>query len=424
MILGGELMKKTFKNLKSICSILIVITMVFSLSSCKSDKKEKSEKPKVLNIFLDKTDVYTSNVIKFLIEDFKKNNTDVEVKLNDVLGGKSDLMETINVGTEIDLIFTNRNTLIELSKKGVLDDLETTFEKSGIGNRYYDIISSYGRIGDKYYGIGVAPYSIELLYNKDILAKLKISDPNNLESWLNVLKQINGTGTKTPVVLPEDIDISGLLFSVIASKVINIHELEESYEGGEESYKKIKSVQETFDEINTLAKEKGINKNSFEIGNEQSINNFTNGDSPLLVATSTYYSKLNGGNIGIISEYDNNSNNGYKVPIIINSLVSIPLNAKNADNANAFIKYIYSDEVQDRIVQKGIISGSRNANNKISGIGKIMVEHLYKADDKSIIALYNLPEKIKNNILLAVRRILEGNYSPKQWEEVLKESYK
>jgi raffinose/stachyose/melibiose transport system substrate-binding protein len=422
-------MKKSYKSLKNLCSVLMVLIMMFSLSACKSDKKEKSDKPKKLNIFLDTTDTYSSNVIKFLIDDFKKNNQDVEVKLNDVLGNKSDIMETINLGTEIDVIFTNRNTLIELNKNGVLQELQTIYEKQGIRNRFYDIMVSYGRIGDKYYGIGVVPDSIELLYNKTYLEKLKIPNPNNLEEWLSVLKQINSKEIKTPVVITDDIDVNGFLFSLIASKVINIHELEENYDSGEEGYKKIKDVQKIFDEFNSLAKSNGITKSSFEAGNEQSINSFINGDSPLLISTSHFNSKLNGSDIGIIEDYNNNNNNnnskyGSNVPIIINSLVSIPLNAKNQDNANAFIKYIYSDEVQARIVEKGIISGNKNANNKVTGIGKVMVQHMHKANDNSILILYNLPDKIKNNILLAVRRILDGSYSSREWEELLKQCYK
>ena len=167
-----------------------------------------------------------------------------------------------------------------------------------------------------------------------------------------------------------------------------------------------------------------LTQNSFELGNEQSIINFNNGDAPLLACISYYNSKLNGSNIGIIGDYDNNSNYGSNVPIIINSLLCIPINAKNGDNANAFIKYIYSDEVQARIVQKGIISGNKIANNKVSGIGKIMVQHMYKANDNSILILYNLPDKIKNNVLLALKKILAGGYNSKEWEELLKKSYK
>ena len=417
-------MKKFLEILKKLCSVLIVLIMVFSISACKSETKEKSEKQKKLNIFLDTTDTYSSNVIKFLIDDFKKNHPDVEIKLNDILGGKSNIMETINLGTEIDVIFTNRNTLIELSKNGVLNDLESTYEKGAMGDRYYDIMSSYGRVGDKYYGIGVVPYSIELLYNKASLEKTQISNPNNLEQWLNVLKQINAKGVKTPVVLTEDVDINGILFSLVASKGVNIHDIEENYDSGEEGYKKLKGMQEIFNQLNSLVKDKGITKNSFELGNEQSVNNFNAGDSPLLVAISYYNSKLNRSNIGIIKDYDSNSNYGANVPIIINSLVCTPLNAKNSDNANDFIKYIYSDEVQARVVQKGIISGNKTANNKVSGIGKIMVEHLYKANDNSILMIYNFPEKIKNNLLLSVRRIIDGTHSGKEWEEIIEGSYK
>ena len=417
-------MKKSFKVFKDIFSISMVLIMVFSLSACKSDKVEKSEKPKKLNIFLDTTDIYSSNVIKFLIDDFKKNNEDFEIKLNDVLGDKSNIMETINLGNEIDVIFTNRNTLIELSKNGVLQDLQTVYEKQEISDRFYDIMASYGRVGDKYYGIGVVPYSVELLYNKTYLEKSKISNPTNLEGWLDVLKQMNSKGVKTPVVITEDIDVNGFFFSLIASKVISIHEIEENYDSGEEGYKKIKDVQKIFDEFNSLAKGKGITKNTFESGNQQSIKSFSNGDTPLLISTSYFNSQLNGSDIGIIEDYNNNSTYGSNVPIIINSLVSVPINAKNQDNANNFIKYIYSDQVQARVVGKGIISGHKNANNKVTGSSQIMVKHMENANDNSILILYNFPEKMKNSILLAVRRILDGNYSTKEWEELLKQLYK
>jgi len=413
-------MKKSFKKLKYILSFFIVTIMLVTLSACSLSKSEKQKK---LNIFLDTNDKFSSNVIKFLIEDFKKNNPDVEIKINDALGDKSDILEKINIGTEIDLLFTSRNTLIELSKKGVLSDMKSDYEKNSISERYYNIVGSYGRVVDKYYGIGVVPYSVELLFNKANLEKLKIDNPKNLEQWLKVLKQVNSKGIKTPVVLTEDVDVNALLFSLIASKVVNIHELEGSYDSGEQSYKKNKAMQQIFNQFNSLTKDNGITANTFEVGNEESINSFNNGDAPLMACISYYNSKLNGSNIGIISDYNNNSNYGSNIPIIINSLVCSPLNAKNGDTAEAFIKYIYSDQVQAKIVEKGIISGNKIANNKVSGIGKVMVQHMSKANDNSILILYNFPEKIKNNLLITLKRILSGGYNSNEWEDLLKKSY-
>jgi len=409
-------MKKWNKSLKNIFSVILIVIMVVSLPSCKS----KSDTQKELNIFIDTTDEYSAKVIKFLIEDFKKDNPDFEIKLNDALGDKTDIMEKINIGTKIDVIFSDRNTLIELNKRGVLSDLQDTYSSNAISDRFYKIMGSYGRIGDKYYGIGVVPYSIELLYNKANLEKLKISNPKNSDEWLNVLKQINEKGIKTPVVLTENIDANGYLFSLLGSKVINVHEFEQSYDSGEESYKKLTNVQGIFNEFNDLTKNNTITKNSFELGNQQTISNFNSSDSPLLICTSYFNTNLTGSNIGLIENYDNGSN----VPIIINSILSVPLNAKNADNANAFIKYIYNDEVQAKIVQKGIISGNKIANNKISGIGKLMVQHMYKANDNSMLILYNLPKIIKNNVLITLKRILDGGYNSKEWEDIIKESYK
>lgn len=417
-------MKESNKFLKNVCIVFLILITVTSLSSCKWVGGKKGDDQKKLNIFIDTKDEHSYKVIKFLVDDYKKNNPDVEIKLNDVLDDKSDVMDTINLGTEIDVMFTNRNDFIELSKKGVLSDMDGAYEDNNINSRYFNIISSYGRIGDKYFGIGVVPDSIELFYNKVNLEKLKIASPNNLEEWLNVLKQINGKGVKTPVVLNGDIDASGILFSLIASKRVNIHEIQDSYDSGEQGYTKLKDMQGVFDEFNLLTKSYGITKNSFELGNEQSVTNFNNGDSSLLMGTSYYNSNLNGNNIGVIGDYDNNPKFGSNVPIIVNSILSVPVNAKNGDSADAFIQYIYSDEVQARLVQKGIITGNKVANNKIIGIGKLMVQHMYKANDNSIPILYDFPRKIENNILITLKKIIDGNYNSKEWDEILKESYK
>lgn len=417
-------MKKSNKFFKNVCIAFLSLITVISLSSCKWVGGKNIKDQKKLNIFINTKDEHSNKVIKFLVDDYKKNNPDVEIKLNDILGDKSNVMDTINLGTEIDVMFNNRNDFIELSKKGVLSDMEGAYECNNINSRYFNIIGSYGRIGDKYYGIGVVPDSIELFYNKTYLQKLKIADPNNLEEWLDVLKQINGKGIKTPVVLNEDIDASGILFSLIASKGVNIHEVEESYDSGEQGYIKLKNMQGVFDEFNLFIKKYGITKNSFELGNEQSVTNFNSGDSPLLMGSSYYNTKLNGNNIGVIGDYDNSPKFGSNVLININAILSVPVNAKNGDSADAFIQYIYSDEVQARLVKNGIITGNKVANNKITGISKSMVQHIYKANDNSMIILNNFPRTIKNNILLTLKKITDGNYSSKEWEEILKESYK
>ena len=412
------------KTLKKSCIAFLIIIIVFSLSACTWIGDKKSDDQKKLNIFLDLSDDHSYKIIKFLIDDYKKDNPDVEVKLNDKLGESKNIMDTINVGTKIDVMFTNRNDFLELNQKGVLSNMDAAYKANNINTRYFNIIASYGRIGDIYYGIGVVPYSVELLYNKVNLKKLKITNPNSLKEWLDVLKQVNAKDMKTPVVLTQDMDASGALFSLIASSTINIHEIQNCYDSDEASYKKLKDMQGVFDKFNLLTKKNGITKNSFELGNEQDVINFNNSDTPLLMCSSYYNSMLNANNIGVVADYDNNSKFGTGVPIIIDSILSVPVNAKNGDSVDDFIEYIYSDEVQEKIVQKGIISGDKVANNKISGIGKSMVQHIYRANDNSIPLLYNLPKKIKDNVILTLKKIIDGNYTSKEWEEILKNIYK
>ncbi len=59
--------------------------------------------------------------------------------------------------------------------------METSYEKNNITKDYYNVFNSYGRFKDKYYGLPIIPYTIEVLYNTEALNKLKIEEPKNIK---------------------------------------------------------------------------------------------------------------------------------------------------------------------------------------------------------------------------------------------------
>ncbi len=67
--------------------------------------------------------------------------------------------------------------MIKLSQKGLLNNMETSYEKNNITKDYYNVFNSYGRFKDKYYGLSIIPCTIEVLYNTDALKKLNIEEP-------------------------------------------------------------------------------------------------------------------------------------------------------------------------------------------------------------------------------------------------------
>lgn len=411
-------------RIKKIVSIILGILLCINLSACKGKSEGESEsKEKALNVYVDIKDKNSLNIIKFLTEEYTKENPKSKLKVNDVLGGGTNIVEDISKGTQADLLFTSRNTMTELSQKGLLSDMGQHFERNKISEKYYNIISSYGRVGDKYYGIGIIPYTLEIFYSTDALNKLGINPPTNIQDMLVLMKKLNSSNIRIPVVVTEDLDINSVLSSIIASNKIKSSTLDTAYDN-KSSYKYIKEMQGIFDDINTAVKEIGVNKNFFELGNESTLTSLVNGSIPLVVSTSYYYNNLKEGNINLINEFELGSTVKSNMPVIVNTLLCIPTNGKNSEEAGNFIKFILNDDTQEKLVKKGYISASKKANAELHGIGEKIAKHLSSANDNSIIYIYNLPKKFQKPIIRKIDSILDGKYSGNEWQEILNEIYR
>lgn len=399
---------------------MLIILFVTPSLSCQ--KKTKADKEKNLNIYIDIKDKSSLNIIKFLTDEYKKENPESKLKINDVLGG-GDIASDISKGTEADLIFTSRNTMIELSEKGLISDMSQNYEKNKISDKFYNIISSYGRVNDKYYGISILPYSFEVYYNSDALSKLGISPLKNIKDILSIAKKLNDNNVRIPVVVPDDLDINIMLSSIIASNSFKISSLDSIYDNKDE-YKKVKEMQGVFNSINTIAKESLINKNLFQLGNESSFTALANGSFPILISTSYYYNKISDTNIDLIKDFIISSDTKERIPVIVNSLLCMPSNGKNAEEASNFIKFVVSDDTQQILSKKGYITGNKKINEKLFGVSTIIANHLSKADDNCIIYTYSLPSKLHGIISSKIDDILLGKYTGTEWQDVINEVYK
>lgn len=407
---------------KKLLILIIAILLSFPLTSCKKkDNKEGSEK--TLNLYVDIKDKNSSNIIKGLIEEYEKDNSKVKVNVKNPLGGTSSVVEDISKGKEADIIFTSRNTMIELSQKGLLSDMSTHYEKNKLNENYYNIMSSYGRVGDKYFGISLIPYTIEILYNKNVLTSLNIKYPASISDMKEVIKKLNGTSTRIPVVLTEDLDINNGLTSIIASNNVKIQHIENSYDNIK-NYKEMKEMQGVFDTICVLVKDIGVNKNTFEIGNDSTIENFSKGSIPLIISVSYYSNSFKANNIGLVDDYTMNNNAKEYVPVIVNSLLCVPSNGKNSEEVGSFIKFIFSEEAQKKLAKKGFITGNKKVNESGEGIEKTIAKHLATADDNNMLFIYNFPKKFQPIISSKIDNMLNGKCTKKEWEEILEEAYK
>ncbi|MFL0245949.1 ABC transporter substrate-binding protein [Candidatus Clostridium stratigraminis] len=405
---------------KNIFILILAIIFVFSGISCQ--KKNKGDNEKNLNIYIDLKDKSAINIIKFLTDEYKKDNPDTKLKINDVLGADN-IASDISKGTMADLIITARNTMIELSEKGLISDMGQYYEKNKINDSFYNIIPAYGRVGDKYYGISILPFSFEVYYNSDALNKLGITPLTNIKDILNIAKRLNDNNVKIPVVVPEDLDINLMLSSIIASNTMKISSLDSIYDNKDE-YKKLNDMQTLFNSINNLVRTSSINKKLFELGNESSFTALAKGNIPMVISYAYYFNKIKAENVSLIENYIVTPNKKEKIPVIVNSLICMPSNGKNTEEAGKFIKYVIGDETQKMLSKKDYITSSKKTNENLVGTSQVVAKHLSLADDNSIIYAYSMPGKLHSIISGKIDNILQGKYTGNEWQDIINEAYK
>lgn len=398
---------------------LLIMVVIFNLFGC--NKKEEVSKNKQINIYVDIKDKESLNIIKVLTDEYKKENSKVKVNLNNAIGEK--IEEDISKGNEADVIFTSRNNMLKLGAKGLLSDMGSYYEANKLNDRYYTVVKAYGRFNDRYYGIAAMPYTIEVLYNKDAFDKLGLKVPTKIDDVKDTLKKLTVSSKKVPVVLTEDIDINNGLFSIIANNMVTMRKLESIYNSGAESYKSLTDIQQAFDILAGLVKSGSINKNTFEIGNESTINKFVKGDIPIIITSSYYADNFKDSNIKTIGEYSPDAAQKLSIPVIANGILSVPVNNKNGEEVSNFIKFVFSDETQKKLVEKGFVTGNKKANTKKEGIKANVIAHLENSTEDSIAFIYNIPEKLKNNISSKIDDILSGKHTKNEWKEAVEEAY-
>jgi spermidine/putrescine-binding protein len=103
----------------------------------------------------------------------------------------------------------------------------------------------------------------------------------------------------------------------------------------------------------------------FEVIGENSLSRLTMGDVPIVIGSSYIVKplkeELKGDKIGVIEKY-NISPVKENVPVIINSLICVPANAKNEEVTNSFIEYLFNEKTQKKLAEEGFVTGNKAAN--------------------------------------------------------------
>ncbi|RXM57510.1 extracellular solute-binding protein [Clostridium tetani] len=395
--------------------IFISIILLFLPTGCRTlEKKDSEEKENKLNIYLDIKDKQSLELIKLAIDEYTKENPKVKINTTNSIGdsSKKDISEK-----KMDLIFTNESNMIELQNEGLLKDVDIYLKKNKIHENFHKIIYSVGRHNDKYYGIGLVPYTVEFLYNKDKLKELKLEEPKDGDKLKKLLKELNNKNISIPTVLTEDIDVNDVILSMAMKKNLNLYNLNLSYIATRK-----KEFQEIFKKINDLQKQGVINNNTFKLGNEGSIKKLVNSNIPAIISISYYNNEFKDkNNIEIIDSLQWDKNLKINLPIIIDNVICIPINSENNENIHKFISYVYGDKFQEKLYSKTGITANKKISKKEGHIQEKINKHIEESSIEDIIISQVMPENLRMSIVSKIEKILSGNYTGKEYDEILEE---
>ena len=399
--------------------IAVIVICMISMYGCKTKSKNDDKEEKTLSLYIDVKDKQSLKILNYIIEDYKKENEDLKINML-MSSDTSDIEES---SKNADIIFTSRSQIMNLSQKGILSDMKSYYDKFDITSRYYNIVSSYGRYNDKMYGIPMNLYTMEILYNKNMV-KTSNGMPATIKEIESVLKDFTVNSKEVPVILNDGTDVNNILASFIACNSIKVSTYESIYRNGSESYKGLNDMQEIFSNTNYLKKSGILKKGTLESGNGNIILRFTKGEIPFVICSSNFlYEFKDMDDIKAVSDYSEIFQNNGIVPVFSNCILTIPLTSKNEEETEKFIKFAFSDDEEKKISERGFLTGNIKIDAQNKGLYGTAAWHMNNANENNIALCECLPEEIMTLISYKIDKIFEGKYKGTEWREVVDEAY-
>ncbi|WP_160318204.1 ABC transporter substrate-binding protein [Caloramator mitchellensis] len=411
--------------MKKLLSILLVLVFLFNFTSCKKKSGENKEEGKKIKVAIMYPEEQIGSVYKDIVDEYKKLNKDVEVELVMDFSDESKINDSVTKGN-YDIIAVKRSQLIELAKSGLIEDLSDFSEKNELNKKLYPINLAYGKYNSKIYGIGDLPLTVEWFYNKGIFEKYGLKEPKTLKDLTNISQKLNSKDIIPISVGAMDRWTLDLLFGSISCQTTGIQELTESYGADKDSFVNIPGIDEAFNVYEKLVKS-SIKKNSIDINFMQSVDDFVKGKAAILPALSATKEiidskKSSGFDYGVFESPISFTNVPVsKISASGGQILVIPSKSTNKEEAEKLMNFIFSDEAQKLLVEKGYISPVISSNKGETSISKTIMSHIEMTDDNSGMLIDNLSLKMSDALGIVLSDMIEGRVkSNEAWNRVLK----
>lgn len=389
------------KNKKRLIYLMSTIIITVFLLGCNDQNKKEQNK---INVLITENAVGDTEFFDSVIEKYSQEGNEVNlIKIKE-----EDLNENIIKSTNSDFIYTNRNNMLKLVKQELVKELNDYYAQNNLLEKLYIGNISYGRSDKSYYGVTVNPYSLVLLVNNDLY---ELTNDNLLEATLYT--------NYIPSLLPKKININTAISSLIANNTNLSWKLSDAYEESKETYESISEGQLLFNNIKRLYDEKKIQRDKFMLVGEEFINKFKNGEIPILLTTTLISSKLIGNeNFTVLNKaqldlLDINST------FDASGVILVSTKNKNDRVINDFLSYFTDEHKLDYITEKGIITGNKIADDKLSGNKSVLQKTIIDCNENNIIYEENLPSDMLINLKVELENSFKGIYDGKEWSRVV-----
>ena len=394
-------------------AIIVIVILTITITGC-MQKGEKARKTLTIGVEEGVEEDYKG--IELLIEGFKKshNEYDVIVKTEkDLNGVKEDI-----INKHFDVIVSSRKTFLRFNEQGLTKELTSYFNQNKAQGKFYNITYSYGKIGEKLFGMGMFPYSLEFVYNKLEIPK-ELAEVNDLESLKAFIKK---SDIKIPVILPEDNNINLAISSIVYNNIIKQNSLLDVYDTEKSEYLQVFDISEMFKELNMLVTEYRMNEERFFCADKDALDKVNNGEFPIALITNR---------AGENNQYDQLESlsgvnvNGYKVtpPIVINYIIYAASSSENIEGINKFFDYLLKDDTYYPLVKSGLLTGNKVADSSSTGLNSMLLRTISQGGIDNIPYYINLPNKFINPLEKQIQNVLKGRFLGEEWQNAVDEAF-
>ncbi|SHE51285.1 hypothetical protein [Clostridium fallax] len=407
-------MKNLFKVIGCFSIILLISTNLLSCNKINNDNNKN------LKIILEDPKSIDNDFINTIFEEYKKENENIKINIKNTKG----LDETLEVikKEDYDIILCGRQSMMELSRRGIIKNISELYKANKINERFYNIVCSYGKAYEEYFGLGLMPYSIEMLCKKEdipfnIDGSIKL-DENNFKTLLSKNKG------ELPVIVPKELDFNLTTLTYLSNNLITYSDIENKFDESKENYLGINKMQNVFYSFNLFLNILKENNVTLVKEEDKNFEAFFNGDKKLIITCTAALGGLESKED--IKTISNLFSKNYHIspPVVVEHIVCSFTGTDNKSEVNKFLDYICRDEIYITLGKKGFLSGNMKGTHYTPGLINEMVWTIKAANENNIPFYLNLPKKIEEEIKVELKSISEGKYSGNEWQNIIERVYK